>query len=82
MSNFAQLKDNNARRKLFNPQAPVAQKVSDVGFVDVSKVKKSSFFNRTSLTPHQIFDAHLLENINFSNSSFHFSVGFYITIMF
>ena len=26
--------------------------------------------------PPQIFDAHLLENINLSTSSFHFSVGF------
>ena len=33
-------------------------------FFDVSKVKESSFFlNRTSLTPHQIFDAHLLKTI-------------------
>ena len=33
-------------------------------------MKESSFFNRTSLTPPQIFDPHLLENTNLSPSSF------------
>ena len=45
-------------------------------FFDVSKVKESSFLNRTSLTPHQIFDAHLLETTDLSPSRFNFSVGF------
>ena len=36
---------------------------------DVSKVKKSSFFFKSNLTDSaQIFDAHLLENTNFSPS--------------
>ena len=45
-------------------------------FSDVSKMKESSFFNRTSLTPNLIFDAHLLETTNLSLSRFNFSVGF------
>ena len=49
---------------------------------DVSKVKESSFLKLELTDPPQIFDAHLLENTNFSPSSFHFSVAFYITIMF
>ena len=45
-----------------NPQTPVAQKIADEVVFRRSKVKESSFFlNRTSLTPHQIFDAYLLE---------------------
>ena len=43
-----------------NPQAPDAQ----------------FFFNRTLLTPHQIFDAHLLVNTDLGPSRFRFSVGF------
>ena len=45
-------------------------------FFDVLKVKESSFFNRTSLNPHQIFDAHLLETTDLSPSRYHFLVGF------
>ena len=52
-----------------NPHTPVAQKIADE--VD------DFFLNRTSLTPPQIFDVHLLENTNLSPSSFHFSVGLY-----
>ena len=69
----------------FNPQAPVAQRVAD-------EVVFRRFFRRPRWRsrvfligrhwPPQIFDAHLLENTNLSPSSFHFSVGFYITIMF
>ena len=44
---------------------------------DVSKVKESSFFKSNLSDPPQIFDAHLLENADFSISRFHFSVGFY-----
>ena len=63
--------------QFLNPQAPVAQKMRMRWFFDISKVKESSFFlNRTSLTPHQIFDAHLLVNTDLSPSRFHFSVGF------
>ena len=48
--------------KQVNPHTPVAQKVANEVVYDVSMVKESSFFlNRTSLTPPQIFDAHLLE---------------------
>ena len=36
---------------LINPQAPVAQKIADEAVFDISKVKESSLFNRTLLTP-------------------------------
>ena len=36
---------------IVNPQAPVAQKIADERFFDVSKVKEASFLNRTSRTP-------------------------------
>ena len=36
---------------ILNPHTPVAQKVADEVVFDVSKVKESSFFNRTSLSP-------------------------------
>ena len=45
-------------------------------FFDVSKVKESSFFKSDLTDPHQIFDAHLLENTDLSPSRFHFPVGF------
>ena len=55
---------------------PLRRKLLIRWFLDISKVKESSFFlNRTSLTPHQIFDAHLLKNTDLSPSRFHFSVG-------
>jgi len=41
---------------------PLRKKLRMGWFFDVSKVEESSFFNRTSLTLPQIFDAHLLEN--------------------
>ena len=65
-------------KSFINPQAPVAQKVADkVVFRRFQGEGVEFFFNRTSLTPPpQIFDAHLLENINFSPSSSHFLVGF------
>ena len=54
---------------LFNPHTPVAQKVADEVLFDVSKVKESSFVNRTSLNPHphptQIFDAYLFKKYQF-----------------
>ena len=47
-----------------NPQAPVAQKIADeVVFRRFQGKGVEFFFNRTSLTPHQIFDAHLLKTI-------------------
>ena len=51
------------------------------GFSTFLRWRSRVFLNRTSLTPHQIFDAHLLENIDLSPSWVHFSVGF-IKIMF
>ena len=61
----------------FNPQAPAAQKVADeVVFRRFQGVRGDFFLNRTSLTPSQIFDAHLLENTDFGSSRFHFLVGF------
>ena len=50
--------------------------------VDVSKVEESSFYKLDFTDPTQIFDAHRLEDTNLSPYSFHFSVGFYIKIMF
>ena len=62
---------------LFNPHTPVAQKVAyEVVFRRFQGEGVEFFLNRTSLTPPQIFDAYLLENINLSPSRFHFSVGF------
>ena len=56
-----------------NPQAPVAQKIADeVVFRRFQGEGVEFFLNRTSLTPHQIFDAHLLENTDLSPSRFHF----------
>ena len=60
-----------------NPQAPVAQKIADqVVFRRFQGEGAGFFFNRRSLTPHQIFDAHLLETTDLSRSRFHFSVSF------
>ena len=46
------------------------------GFSTFPRWRNRLFLNRTSLTPHQIFDAHLLENTDLSPSRFHFSVSF------
>ena len=52
---------------------PLRRKVRMRWFFDISKVKESSFFlNRTSMTPHQIFNAHLLDNTDLSPSRFIF----------
>ena len=60
--------------KSFNPQAPVAQKIVDeVVFRRFQGEGVEFFFNRTSLTPHQIFDASdPLENTDLSPSRFNF----------
>ena len=55
---------------------PLRRKLRMRWFFDVSKVKESSFFNPDLNNPHQIFDAHLLENTNISPSRFYFSMGF------
>ena len=60
-----------------NPQAPVAQKtVDEVLFRHFQGEGVDFFLNRTSPTPHQIFDAHLLINTDLDPSRFYFSVGF------
>ena len=64
---------------VINPHTHVTQKVADEVIFDISKVKES-ISNLTD--PPQIFNAHVLENTNYSLSSFHFSVGFYIKICF
>ena len=65
------------------PHTPVAQKVADeVVFRRFQGVGVEFFLNWTSLTPPQIFNAHLFENTKLSPSSFHFSVGFYIKVIF
>ena len=67
----------------FNPHTLVAHKRCEWGCFSTSPRWRSRLFlNLTSLTPHQIFDAHHLENTNLSPYSFHFSVAFYIKIMF
>ena len=45
-------------------------------FFVISKVKESSFLKSDLTDPPQIFDAHFLENTDFSPSRFKFSVGF------
>ena len=53
-----------------NPHTPVAQKSADeVVFRHFQGEGAEFFLNRTSLTPHQIFDAHLLETIDLRPSS-------------
>ena len=52
------------------------------GFSTFQRWRSRVFLDRTSLTPPQIFDSHLLENTNLSPSSFHFAVPFYIKICF
>ena len=50
-------------KNLVNPQAPIAQRIADeVIFRHFQDEGVEFFLNRTSLTPHQIFDAYLLEN--------------------
>ena len=65
MSNFFYILVNLsplAKREV-NPQAPVAQKTADeVVFRRFQGEGVEFFLNRNSLTPHQIFDAHLLVN--------------------
>ena len=64
----------------YNPHTSVTLKVADkVVFRRFQGKGLEFFFNRTSLTPSQIFVALLLAN---TNSSFNFSVTFYIKICF
>ena len=69
-------------RPILTLTRPLRKKLRMRWFFDVFKVKESSFFKSDLTDPPQIFDAHLLENTNLSLSSFHFSVSFYIKIMF
>ena len=61
---------------------PVAQKVLDEVVFRRFQGEEVEFFKSALTDPPQIFNAHLLENTNLSPSSFHFTVGFYIKIMF
>ena len=72
--NFRMTTLSLTERLRVNPQALVVQKVTDEVVFQGEGVE--FFFNRTSLTPHQIFDAYLLESTDFSPSRFHFSVSF------
>ena len=61
----------------FNPHTPAAQRVAYEVVFRRFQGEGVEFFLKSDLTdPCQIFDTHLLENINLSPSSFHFSVGF------
>ena len=51
--------------KILTLKRPLRKKLRMRWFFDVSKVKESSFFNRTSLTLLQIFDAHPFEITDF-----------------
>ena len=66
--------DNNGR--YFNPQTSVAQKIADEVVFRRFRGEGVAFFKSdlTDPTP-QIFDAHLLENLDLIPSSFHFSVN-------
>ena len=69
--------NRNPRIRKFNPQAPVAQKISDELVFRRFQGEGVEFFFKSDLTdPPQIFDAHLLENTDLSPSQYHFSVGF------
>ena len=60
-----------------NPQAPVAQKSADeVIFRHFQGEGAEFLLNRTSLTPYQFFEEHLLETPDLSPSKNQFSVGF------
>ena len=61
---------------VLNLRRPLRRKLRMRWFLDISKVKESSFLKSDLTDPPQIFDAHLLENTDLSPSRFHFSVGF------
>ena len=68
---------------VFYPHKPVAQNIADEVVFGRFQGEGDEFFFKSNLTdPPQIFDPHLLENTNLSPSSFHFSVGFLMKIMF
>ena len=74
------LKKINFRRfinKIFSPSgARCAEKFEWGGFSTFRRWRSRVFLNLTSLTSHQIFDAHFLETNDLSPSRFHFSVSF------
>ena len=72
----------NICKNEINPQTLVAQKVADEVIFRRFQGEGIEFFKSDLTDPSQIFDAHLLKNTNLSPSSFHFSLGFYIKIMF
>ena len=57
-------------------------KVVDEVVFDVSKVKESSFFKSDFTDSPQIFDAHLLENINNKPFKLSFFSGFFYQDLF
>ena len=62
---------------ILNSHTPVGQKVADEVVVRHFQGEWLEFFKiGPQWPPPQIFVAHLLENINLSPSSFHFSMGF------
>ena len=66
----------------FNPHTPVAQKIADEVVFWRFQGEGVEFFLIEPHWPPQILDAHVLKNTNFRPSSFHFSVGFNIKILF
>ena len=71
-----------SRKRPLYPHTPVGQKVADEVVFRRFQGEGDDFFKSDLTDSTQIFDAHLLENTNFSPSSFHFSVSFYIKICF
>ena len=57
---------------LLTLRRPLRRKLQLRWFVDVSKVKESSFFKSDLTDLHQIFDGHLLETTDLSSSRFYF----------
>ena len=54
-----------------NPHTPIAQKLADeVVFHRFQGDEAEFFLDRTSMTPSQIFDVHLLENTCFESDGF------------
>ena len=67
----------HAKLGIFNPQAPVAQKIADEVVFRRFQGEGVEFFFKSDLTdPPQIFGEHILKNTDLSSSRFHFSVGF------
>ena len=71
------------RIRIYKPShARCAESCGWGGFSTFIRLRSRVLFKSDLTDPPQNFDAHLLGNTNLSPSSFHFSVGFYIMIMF